>query len=106
MIAVLPEALDIQIDVQNNDTKQLFVNLTFCVTGSVHHFKNRKELAAEIEKRGGKVTGSVTGKTNYLINNDVTSTSGKNQKAQALQIPIIDEDTLVKWLESEEIKDV
>lgn len=106
MIADLREVLDIQMDVQNNDTKQIFANLTFCVTGSVHHFKNRKELAAEIEKRGGKVTGSVTGKTNYLINNDVTSTSGKNQKAQALQIPIIDEDTLVKWLESEEIKDV
>ena len=66
--------------------------LTFVVTGDVHHYKNRNELKAYIESQGGKVTGSVSGSTSYLINNDVNSTSGKNQKAKKLGIPIISED--------------
>ena len=65
--------------------------LTFVITGSVELYDNRKALQAEIERLGGKVTGSVTKNTNYLINNDVTSTSGKNKKAQDLGIPIISE---------------
>ena len=65
--------------------------LTFVITGSVELYDNRKALQAEIERFGGKVTGSVTKNTNYLINNDVTSTSGKNKKAQDLGIPIISE---------------
>lgn len=69
--------------------------LTFVVTGDVHHFKNRNELKAYVEQQGGKVTGSVSKSTNYLINNDITSTSGKNQKAKALGIPIITEDEFV-----------
>ena len=70
--------------------------LTFVVTGDVHHYKNRNELKAYIESQGGKVASAVSGSTNYLINNDVTSTSGKNQKAQQLGIPIISEDAFVE----------
>ena len=66
--------------------------LTFVITGDVHHFKNRNELKAYIEARGGKVAGSVSGSTSFLINNDVTSTSGKNKKAKELGIPILSED--------------
>ena len=66
--------------------------LTFVITGDVHHFKNRNELKAYIEARGGKVAGSVSGSTSFLINNDVTSTSGKNKKAKELNIPILSED--------------
>lgn len=69
--------------------------LTFVVTGDVHHFKNRNELKAYVEQQGGKVTGSVSKSTNYLINNDITSTSGKNQKAKALDIPIITEEEFI-----------
>ena len=61
-----------------------FAGVNFVITGSVNHFANRAEVKEEIEKRGGKVTGSVTSKTNYLINNDVESTSSKNRKAREL----------------------
>ncbi len=70
--------------------------LTFVVTGDVHHYKNRNELKAYIESQGGKVTGSVSKSTSFLINNDVTSTSGKNQKAQQLGIEIISEDEFIR----------
>ena len=69
--------------------------LTFVITGDVHHYKNRNELKAYIESQGGKVASAVSGSTSYLINNDVTSTSGKNKKAQQLGIPIISEDEFV-----------
>ncbi len=69
----------------------VFAGKVFVITGSVEHFANRKALQAEIEKRGGKATGSVTAKTSYLINNDVTSNSSKNKKAKELGIPIISE---------------
>ena len=68
----------------------------FVITGSVEHFANRKELQAFIEARGGKATGSVTAKTNYLINNDVTSNSSKNKKAKELGIPILSEKDFLK----------
>lgn len=70
--------------------------LTFVVTGDVHHYKNRNELKAYIEAHGGKVTGSVSKSTNYLINNDVTSTSSKNTKAKSLGIPILSEDEFIE----------
>ena len=70
--------------------------LTFVVTGDVHHYKNRNELKAYIESQGGKVTGAVSGSTSFLINNDVNSASGKNQKAKKLGIPIISEDEFVE----------
>ena len=66
--------------------------LTFVITGDVHHFANRNELKALIESLGGKTAGSVSKSTSYLINNDVTSTSGKNKKAKELGIPVISED--------------
>lgn len=65
---------------------------TFVVTGSVHHYKNRDELKADIVTHGGTVVGSVSSKTSYLINNDISSTSSKNQKAKSLNIPIISEE--------------
>lgn len=70
--------------------------LTFVVTGDVHHYKNRAELKAYIESQGGKVTGSVSKSTSYLINNDATSASGKNQKAHELGIAIITEDEFLE----------
>lgn len=70
--------------------------LVFVVTGDVHHYKNRNELKAYIESQGGKVTGSVSKSTSYLINNDVTSTSSKNLKAHQFNIPIISEDEFVE----------
>ena len=70
--------------------------LVFVITGDVYHYKNRNELKAYIESQGGKVASAVSGSTNYLINNDVTSTSGKNQKAQQLDIPIISEDQFIE----------
>ena len=72
--------------------------VNFVITGSVEHFANRGEVKEEIERRGGKVTGSVTSKTNYLINNDVNSTSSKNRKARELGIPIISEEEFLKML--------
>ena len=70
--------------------------LTFVVTGDVEKFKNRRELSDFIESKGGKVTGSVTGKTDYLINNDLTSNSGKNKKAKELGIKIISENEFLE----------
>ena len=69
--------------------------LTFVITGDVHHYKNRNELKAYIESQGGKVASAVSGSTSFLINNDVTSTSGKNKKAQQLGIPILSEDDFI-----------
>ena len=70
----------------------------FCITGSLNHFANRDEAKEKIEQAGGKVSGSVSAKTSYLVNNDVTSTSGKNKKAKELNIPIISEEELIKML--------
>ena len=75
-----------------------FAGVNFVITGSVNHFANRAEVKEEIEKRGGKVTGSVTSKTNYLINNDVNSTSSKNRKARELGVPIISEEEFLNML--------
>lgn len=69
--------------------------LVFVITGDVYHYKNRNELKAYIESQGGKVASAVSGSTSYLINNDLTSTSGKNKKAQQLNIPIISEDEFI-----------
>lgn len=77
-----------------------FNGMTFVITGSVEHFKNRKEIQALIEERGGKVTGSVTAKTTYLINNDTLSGSSKNKSAKELGIPIISEADFVLMLEA------
>ena len=70
----------------------------FVITGSLTHYKNRDELASMIESMGGKVSGSVSSKTSYLINNNITSTSGKNKKAKELGIPIITEKDFIEMI--------
>lgn len=85
-------------EAEENNEPQVFENINFVITGSVELFKNRDELKEEIEKRGGKVTGSVTSKTNFLINNDNLSNSSKNKKAKELGIKIITEIQFVEWL--------
>ena len=78
--------------------------LTFVITGDVHHYKNRNELKAYIESQGGKVTGSVSKSTSFLINNDVESSSGKNKKAKELSIPIISEEEFIaRFVQTEAI---
>ncbi len=86
---------------EETSNSQIFEGMNFVITGSVEHFKNRKEVQAVIEERGGKVTGSVTSKTTYLINNDNMSNSSKNKKAKELDIPIITEAQFVEMLGEE-----
>lgn len=82
--------------------EQIFAGMNFVVTGSVEHFANRGELKEYIEGFGGKVTGSVTGKTNYLINNDISSNSSKNKKARELGIPILSEEAFLSLVKERE----
>lgn len=97
IIANLLAEVNIEKPEENNNA-QIFEGMNFVITGSVEHFANRNEVKAVIEARGGKVTGSVTSKTNYLINNDTTSNSSKNKKAKELNIPIISEEDFLKML--------
>ena len=83
---------------QEDVGEQTFAGMNFVITGSVEHFANRNEVKALIESKGGKVTGSVTSKTNYLINNNVESTSSKNKKAKDLGIPIITEEDFLRMI--------
>ncbi|WP_367569250.1 NAD-dependent DNA ligase LigA [Lacrimispora sp.] len=76
-----------------------FEGMVFVITGSVERYANRKELQEVIEANGGKVTGSVTSKTTYLINNDTMSASSKNKKAKELEVPIISEEDFMRMLE-------
>ena len=76
--------------------EQIFAGMNFVITGSLVHFGNRSEAKELIESLGGKVTGSVTKKTNYLINNDIQSSSSKNKKARELGIPILSEEDFRK----------
>ena len=92
--------LTIENEAENTEAA-IFAGMTFVITGSVEHFANRKELQAAIEARGGKATGSVTAKTTYLINNDVTSNSSKNKKAKELGIPIISEQDFLNMMGGE-----
>lgn len=90
--------------IQNYKTEQILNelnNLTFVITGKLNTFKNRDEAKEFIESRGGKVTGSISSKTNYLINNDITSTSSKNNKAKELNVPIITEEMLLNLAKGE-----
>lgn len=88
--------LDIE-KVQPVDTSEgLCAGLTFVITGDVHYFKNRDAFKAYVESQGGKVAGSVSGKTSYLVNNDVESNSSKNRKAKELGVPILSEDMFVE----------
>ena len=83
---------------QNVSNNANLSGLTFVITGNLEHFANRDEALEKITAAGGKVSGSVSAKTSYLVNNDVTSTSGKNKKAKELNIPIISEEELIKML--------
>ncbi len=80
------------------DEEQIFEGKNFVITGNVHHFANRNEVKAVIEAKGGKVTGSVSSKTDYLINNNSESASSKNKKAKELGIPIISEEEFLGML--------
>ena len=86
-----------------SEDEMIFKNMTFVITGSVHHFANRNEVKALIESKGGKVAGSVSSKTNYLINNDAASASSKNKKAKELGVPIITEDEFLELIEKNRI---
>lgn len=91
--------LELTLEGAKEETGQgVFKGMTFVITGSVEHFANRGELKAAIEDKGGKVTGSVTARTTYLINNDVASNSSKNKKAKELGVPIISEEDLLGML--------
>ncbi|WP_281533130.1 helix-hairpin-helix domain-containing protein, partial [Anaerocolumna aminovalerica] len=83
---------------ETNSENLTLAGKTFVITGSVEHFTNRNEVKEVIEQNGGKVTGSVTTKTDYLINNDILSNSSKNKKAKELGIPIITEEEFVKMI--------
>ena len=87
-----------------DEVPKILQGKTFVVTGSVNHYKNRDELKADIVAHGGTVTGSISSKTSYLINNDINSTSSKNQKAKSLNIPIITEDEFLQMLNKTENK--
>ncbi len=95
---------ELKIHAEEGEAKeQIFGGINFVITGSVTHFANRKEVKELIESLGGKVTGSVTSKTNYLINNDITSTSSKNKKANELGIPIISEEMFLEMLDGRQV---
>lgn len=87
---------------ETGEQPQSFAGLNFVITGNVEHFANRNEVKSVIESRGGKVTGSVTSRTSYLINNDVQSSSSKNRKARELGIPVISEEEFLRMLGEEE----
>ncbi len=89
----------LHIRTEREDGGQKLEGLTFVITGSLHHYSNRNALKEELEAQGGKVTGSVTSKTDYLINNDLTSPSAKNKKARELGIPILSEEDILGMLD-------
>ena len=94
-IAHLKEILTIETP-QIDESAQTLAGMSFVVTGSLNHYASRNDLKEVIEEKGGKVTGSVTGKTTCLINNGITSTSSKNKKAKELQVPILTEEEFLR----------
>ena len=96
-LAHLLAELELEIP-KTEEAEQVLQGVNFVITGSVEHFANRDEVKALIEEKGGKVTGSVTSKTNYLINNDAASNSSKNKKAKQLGIPIISEEEFLQMV--------
>lgn len=96
---------DLTFEKEVRNEEQTLAGKTFVITGSVERFANRKELQEKIESLGGKVAGSVSAKTSYLINNDVTSNSSKNKKARELGIPILSEADFLKMIGEEENAD-
>ena len=97
--AVVDDLLtEVELDGSFEETGDKLAGMTFVITGSLETYPNRDALKEEIEANGGKVAGSVSAKTSYLINNDLTSNSGKNKKARELGIPVISEADMVAWL--------
>lgn len=88
----------VRLDQSEEEQGEELAGMTFVITGSLNHFENREALKERLEKAGAKVAGSVSAKTSYLINNDLTSMSGKNKKAKELGIPIISEEQVMEWL--------
>ena len=99
MVNHLKEELNFKMEARVVVADSKIANKTFVVTGDVTHFRNRKELQAKIEALGGKVTGSVSKNTDYLINNDSESGSSKNKKAKELGIPILTEEAFLSLIE-------
>lgn len=91
----------LEIEQETEEITQELAGLQFVITGSLEHFDNRSQLKAAIEARGGKVTGSVTSRTSYLINNDTASSSSKNRKARELGVPILSEEEVLKMLQGQ-----
>lgn len=91
------------LEKQTRSGEKYFDGLTFVITGKLQIYQNREELKEIIEGAGGKVSGSVSNKTSYLINNDLSSMSGKNKKAKELGISIVDEATVANWIENKEV---
>ena len=96
---------EIRLDETAEAAETFLKGKTFVITGSLNYYENRNALKAAIERAGGKVSGSVSAKTSYLINNDSQSSSGKNRKARELHVPVIDEETIMRRLESGEEPD-
>lgn len=88
----------VRLDQSEEEQGDTLAGMIFVITGSLNHFDNRDALKDRLEKAGARVAGSVSAKTSYLINNDVTSSSGKNKKAKELGIPIISEEQVMEWL--------
>lgn len=89
----------VRLDQSEEEQGDTLAGMIFVITGSLNHFDNRDALKDRLEKAGARVAGSVSAKTSYLINNDVTSSSGKNKKAKELGIPIITEEDFLKMLQ-------
>ncbi len=98
MVSELLKEINFKTEKVLEATDSPILGKTFVVTGDVNHFKNRKELQAKIEELGGKVTGSVSKNTDYLINNDSESPSSKNKKAQSLGVPILTEEAFIELI--------
>lgn len=94
---------ELDIEKKSRRGENYFVGLTFVITGKLETFQNRDELKAVIEDAGGKVSGSVSSRTSYLINNDLTSMSGKNKRAKELGVNIVDEATVVSWIKNKKV---
>lgn len=94
---------ELDIEKKSRSGDNYFVGLTFVITGKLETFQNRDELKAVIEDAGGKISGSVSSRTSYLINNDLTSMSGKNKRAKELGVNIVDEATVVSWIKNKKV---
>ena len=100
-VDALLQDLEIEKRVEDSTTAKTMEGKSVVITGSLEHFGNRKELQALIEQAGGRAAGSVSAKTAYLVNNDITSTSGKNKKAKELGVPIVTEEEFLRILKGE-----